>query len=337
MGVANQEAMKQLQSLMDQIDEQLKNTFRNMHQDCPSETLARFLKARDWNVAKAHKMLMDCLEWRIQNEIDKILAKPIIPADLYRAIRDSHLVGVSGYSKEGLPVVAIGVGLSTFDKASVHYYVQSHIQLNEYRDRVILPSATRMCGRHISTCVKVLDMTGLKLSALNQIKLLTVISTVDDLNYPEKTQTYYIVNVPYIFSACWKVVKPLLQERTRRKIQVLQGCGRDELLKIMDYSSLPHFCRKEGSGSSRHSGNGTTDNCFSLDHDFHQQLYNYIKQQAALTECISPIKQGSVHVSIPEPDQEDADIAKTIESELHKFEDLHGLSNSLNGLKFNGR
>jgi len=89
------------------------------------------------------------------------------------------------------------------------------------------------------------------------MQLLTAISTIDDLNYPEKTDTYYIVNAPYIFSACWKVcvntlllkkftsfatkclmlscwqvVKPLLQERTRRKIQVLQGCGRDELLKV---------------------------------------------------------------------------------------------------------
>lgn len=74
---------------------------------------------------------------------------------------------------QGLPVFAIGAGLSTFDKASVsliiqkgkgvllflkhylllyhkpyqtfvslqvHYYVQSHIQVNEYRDRVILVS-----------------------------------------------------------------------------------------------------------------------------------------------------------------------------------------------------
>ncbi|KAG1364309.1 putative Phosphatidylinositol/phosphatidylcholine transfer protein SFH6 [Cocos nucifera] len=132
---------------------------------------------------------------------------------------------------QGQPVFAIGVGLSTLDKASVHYYVQSHIQINEYRDRVVLPAATQKYGRYIGTCLKVLDMTGLKLSALSQIKLLTVISTVDDLNYPEKTETYYIVNAPYIFSACWKVVKPLLQERTRRKVRVLQGCGRDELLK----------------------------------------------------------------------------------------------------------
>ena len=37
------------------------------------------------------------------------------------------------------------------------------------------------------------------------MQLVTIISTIDDLNYPEKTNTYYVVNAPYIFSACWKV------------------------------------------------------------------------------------------------------------------------------------
>ncbi|XVE80573.1 hypothetical protein DITRI_Ditri14bG0150500 [Diplodiscus trichospermus] len=336
MNNAHQEAIKQFLCLMENVDERMKGTFQNMHQGYPTETLVRFLKARDWNVQKAHQMLIGCLEWRIENEIDNILAKPIVPTDLYRAVRDSQLVGLSGYSKEGLPVIAIGVGLSTYDKASVNYYVQSHIQMNEYRDRVVLPTATEKSGRHISTCLKVLDMSGLKLSALNQIKLLTTIATIDDLNYPEKTQTYYIVNVPYIFSACWKAVRPLLQERTKRKIQVLQGCGRDELLKVMDYSSLPHFCRKEDSGSSHRGSNGTLDNCFSLDHTFHQQLYNYIKQQARLIETGLPIKQGSVHVDFPERDPDDAKIAETIECELHRIADQNGLCSSLNGLKVNG-
>ncbi|GLT57488.1 hypothetical protein SLA2020_304560 [Shorea laevis] len=325
MGSAHQEQIKQFQSLMEDVDQSLKQTFKNMHQGYPTETLVRFLKARDWNVQKAHKMLVECLQWRIQNDVDNILAKPIIPTELYRAVRDSQLVGLSGYSKEGLPVIAIGVGLSTYDKASVNYYVQSHIQMNEYRDRVVFPAATKKYRKYIGTCLKVLDMTGLKLSALNQINLMTVITTIDDLNYPEKTNTYYIVNAPYVFSACWKVVRPLLQERTKKKIQVLQGCGRDELLKIMDYSSLPHFCRKESHGSSRHNGNGTMNNCFSLDHDFHQQLYNYIKQQAALVDSSSPVRQGSVHVKFPEPDPEDNKIVVTIESELHRLGHQNGI------------
>ncbi|CAN6479724.1 unnamed protein product [Victoria cruziana] len=226
------ESVLQFKALMDQVDESLKETFANVHQGNLSGVLLRFLKAREGHVLKAHKMLLDCLNWRVQNKIDEILTKPITPRDRYKAVRDSQLIGMSGYSKQGLPVFGIGVGLSTFDKASVHYYVQSHIQLNEYRDRVVFPTASKKHGRHIGSCLKILDMTGLRISALNHLKLLTIIATIDDLNYPEKTETYYIVNAPYIFSACWKVVKPLLQERTRRKIQVLQGCGRDELLEV---------------------------------------------------------------------------------------------------------
>ncbi|KAI3417052.1 CRAL-TRIO domain-containing protein [Psidium guajava] len=336
MGIAAQEAIRQLQSLMEGVDESLRCTYENIHQGYPTETLVRFLKAREWNVPKAYEMLVNCLKWRIENEIDTILANPITPVELYRAVRDSQLIGLSGYSKEGFPVIAIGVGLSTYDKASGNKYVQSHIQMNEYRDRVVLPQATKKHGRYIGTCIKVLDMTGLRLSALNQIKLLSNIASVDDLNYPEKTETYYIVNPPRIFSACWKVVKPLLQERTRRKIQVLHGCPRDELLKIMDYSSLPHFCRKEGSGSSRRSENGVADNCFSLDHPFHQQLYNFMKEQALLRERVAPIKHGSFQVAIPDPDPQDVKIAQTIESTLNMFGNPNGLVGSLNGLRVNG-
>lgn len=75
------------------------------------------------------------------------------------------------------------------------------------------------------------------------MQLLSVISAIDDLNYPEKTETYYIVNAPYIFSACWKVVRPLLQERTRKKVQVLSGSGKDELLKVNPiYFSFSFSC-----------------------------------------------------------------------------------------------
>lgn len=107
-------------------------------------------------------------------------------------------------------------------------------------------------------------------------------------------------------------------------------------MQIMDYASLPHFCRKDVSRSSRHYGNGLADSCFSLDHAFHQELHNYIKQQAALMESVALIKGGSFHVKLPEPDAEDADFAKTIETEFHKFKNHNGLTKSLSNLRVNG-
>ena len=62
-----------------------------------------------------------------------------------------------------------------------------------------------------------------------------------------------------------------------------------------------------------------------MDHPFHQGLYNHIKQQARLREAVEPIKQGSFHVDFPVPPDDEVEIAKTIESELHKFENGNGV------------
>lgn len=101
----------------------------------------------------------------------------------------------------------------------------------------------------------------------------------------------------------------------------------------MDYESLPHFCRREGSGSSRHSRNGMVSDCFSLDYPFHQQLYNYVKEQAALK---APVRHGSMHVDYPEPDPEDVKIVQSIECEFQRIGNQNGHSQSLQELKISG-
>lgn len=333
-------SIRQLRDLIDHAaaeDKQLAVAFKNLCQGHPEETLERFLKARECHVSKAFKMVLDCLHWRINNDIDNILSKLIEPKETYDGIRDSQLIGVTGYCKQGRPVFAIGVGLSGYDKAPVDKYVQSHIQINEYRDRVLLPESSRRIGQYVGTCLKILDMSNLKISALNRLKILTIISTVDDLNYPEKTDIYYIVNAPYIFSACWKVVKPLLQERTKRKIRVLQGCGRDELLKVMDFDVLPHFCKHEPkqSGSSRGARNGESVDCYSSSHVFHVELWNHIKQESyASSKCVGPAPQKSFHVEVPEPDAEVQTIETALETALVKLanDDGNGNGKVLNGI-----
>ncbi|MCO5564076.1 hypothetical protein L7F22_017732 [Adiantum nelumboides] len=375
-------SVRQLQALVEEAaakDNELKLAFKNLHQGYLNETLERFLKARDGNIPKAFKMLVDCLHWRATNDIDNILSKLIEPKEAYDAIRDSQLIGMTGYCKQGRPVFAIGVGLSGYDKASLDKYVQSHIQINEYRDRILLPQASKKMGHYVGTCLKILDMSSLKFSALNRLKILTAISTVDDLNYPEKTDIYYIVNPPYIFSTCWQgklssilkflnssskdtrytfdfvsrveqvlniflclpvqVVRPLLQERTKRKIRVLQGCGKEELLKVMDPQVLPFFCQNDSKrgGSSKGSKNEETVDCYSSSHSFHVDLWNHIKQQSyASSRCVGPAPQPSFHVEVPEPDAEVQTIECALETALVQLADssANGKGNGdvLNGI-----
>lgn len=97
----------------------------------------------------------------------------------------------------------------------------------------------------------------------------------------------------------------------------------------MDYASLPDFCKRNGSGSSRDSS-FDLDNCYSLNHPFHQELYSYTVQQVRSKDLI---KHGSLHVDVPEPDAEGTEIMKTIQVELHKIGNQNGLTHSLSGLQ----
>jgi hypothetical protein len=101
------------------VDDPLKRSFQNMHGGYPEATLERFLRARDDNVLKASKMLIDSLNWRVKNDIDNVLARPIKPKEIWDIIRESQLIGFCGYCKKGRPVFAIGVGQSSYDKAGV--------------------------------------------------------------------------------------------------------------------------------------------------------------------------------------------------------------------------
>eukprot|EP00897_Mesotaenium_endlicherianum_P006252 jgi/Mesen1/5655/ME000286S04870 len=242
-------AVGQLQQLMNGVNPQLKATFE----------------------------LVDCLGWRVKNDVDNILSRPF-SEDKLKKIRATQLYGMTGFDKEGRPVLAIRVGLSSMDSScKLEEYVHSHIQHNEYRDRVLLPKLSKELGRSVTTCIKVMDMTGLKLSSLARMKMQHAVASVDDLNYPEKAEVYYIVNSPSIFSTCWRAISPMLQERTRRKVQVLRGNGRDELLQVMGEDSIPSFI-----GHSPQNGkatpHGTVDSC-DLAHPYHVVMQKYIEEQ----------------------------------------------------------
>ncbi|XP_073039438.1 uncharacterized protein [Primulina eburnea] len=95
---------------------------RNIDHRHESETLVRYFKSKGW----------ECFGCTSNGLLLFIQLQPI-DTHMYTSIRESQLVGISGYSKE--------------------------------------PSATKKYGRYIGTCIKISDMTGLKLSALSKIKL----------------------------------------------------------------------------------------------------------------------------------------------------------------------
>lgn len=50
-----------------------------------------------------------------------------------------------------------------------------------------------------------------------------------------------IVNAPWVFTGIWTIVKGFLDEKTRKKIQIVGGSYKKELLKYVDEDQLAAF------------------------------------------------------------------------------------------------
>eukprot|EP00743_Colponemidia_sp_Colp-15_P003864 GILK01004170.1.p1 GENE.GILK01004170.1~~GILK01004170.1.p1 ORF type:complete len:534 (+),score=69.41 GILK01004170.1:88-1689(+) len=210
--------------------------------------LCRFLRARQFNVKKAHDMLMACLEWRQRNEMDNILRFGPIPRDKLAPLRRTFPITCHGFDVFGRPVIIQRIGMihlqdlkkGNISVQDVAFYHKLHM---EYMLSVMLPLASARAGRFIDSFTVVTDMKafGSHLVRKDMFALVKAISEIDQNNYPECLGKCFVVNAPWLFYAAWKVVKVWLDKRTIAKISIHKSGSqtRDTLLEFIPAHALP--------------------------------------------------------------------------------------------------
>src|SRR3546814_6244607 len=73
--------------------------------------------------------------------------------------------------------------------------------------------------------VTVLDMEGVGLKDLGgeALEFMKQASKIVQEHYVERCHKMFLVNVPYMFSFIWRIVQPMVNENTRRKITILSS------------------------------------------------------------------------------------------------------------------
>ncbi|KAJ7960804.1 Phosphatidylinositol transfer protein SEC14 [Quillaja saponaria] len=91
MSITNQEAVRQFQSLMEEMDESMKKTIQ-----------VSLLFANFANISKPFQ-LVDCLQWRIQNEIDTVVTPSIFQLEELQPVlkQKIHTADFGRYPKNG--------------------------------------------------------------------------------------------------------------------------------------------------------------------------------------------------------------------------------------------
>ena len=235
------------------------------HEAPDDALLARFLRARKWDVEAARQQFVTARAWRREHDVGRwrrAAAGPFV-ADAakeaantgYGAVEGAgaeafpqvRLVGAHplehvyrswgasanfGHAKDGSPVyyertgVMSARGLSgMLAEATEDGPVDRHIWQQELM-MARMEEASATLGRRVDQQIVVLDMAGLSFwPNAAGLRIFKRIIKIDASFYPETLRVQYIVNAPFIFSAIWAVVRPWLDPVTAAKVRIVGHSG----------------------------------------------------------------------------------------------------------------
>jgi len=227
---------------LEKLKKELKDEGHFVEERMNDAMLLRFLRARKFDLVKSKEMLLAAEKWRKEFGVE----------DIVKNFDFKEKAEVNKYypqyyhkmDKDGRPVYVERLGKLDFKALYAATTQERLVQrlVFEYEkfltDR--LPACSKACGHPVETSCTILDLGGVGLSNFFQVKdFVMQASSIGQDRYPETMGKFYIINAPWAFSAVWAVIKPWLDEVTVRKINILGGGYKDELLKQIPAENLP--------------------------------------------------------------------------------------------------
>ncbi|KAJ1614891.1 SEC14 domain-containing protein [Cryptosporidium canis] len=242
----------------------------------------RFLKARQFHVDKSTEMLKKYFEWRENRKISELINNAQIPIkiDLYQ--RAYH-----GIDRIGRPIYIDCIGSSNIKQMLEMYPEKSFFNqwIYEYeflvnvmsvscqiynalrenvsgnpdfidinKDEVMnLLNSGYLQYHHFST-LNIIDMNGFNMSKFdgNCRKVIKDLVHISQNYYPELLGKMIVINAPSIFGIIWNFLKPLIDDRTAKKISIYthNDDWKSVLLDLVEPDQLPKFL----GGSPKYEG-----------------------------------------------------------------------------------
>lgn len=200
------------------------------HETDPDGIPARYLKMQGGKRDLAKAAMEKTVEWRKENDIDTILARPHPKYDVSKAVFPHYFCGrddtqhVILLQRPGL----MNVDLAHKNNLTGEELLFHYVYVMEYLWRIIDPTPD-------GTMTSIIDLTELNISILRkreQIRIGSLFLSTMDAHFPQRSHRTFLINAPRWFGALYKVASPLLRESTKEKIQILsKGKEQDEILK----------------------------------------------------------------------------------------------------------
>lgn len=172
------------------------------------ETLTRFLKAREWKVRDAEKLLKATIEWRRET-------KPLqIDCRWCHEKPGFHCMRQIGFDELHRPVVYSCFAQASASRNGVEDSIAHVTYLIENAKRTMRPSQ--------GTWVFIVDCTGMTLPMCNPKQAYSVAQVLSNF-YPERLGLVICINHNPIFQGVWKAVKAFIHANTASKVHLVRS------------------------------------------------------------------------------------------------------------------
>ncbi|XP_071737732.1 uncharacterized protein [Rutidosis leptorrhynchoides] len=185
---------------IEKIKQRLGNEYSTFLSD---QSISRYLRARNWNVKKAEKMLEESLIWRMNYKPAEIRWEHVAAeAETGKIYRSSFM------DKQGRSILVMRPRCqnSKSTRAQIKYlvYCMENAIFN------LPPDQEQM--------VWLIDFNGFSMSNIS-IKSTKETAHILQDHYPERLGQAILYNPPKLFEPFWKVVKPFLEPKTANKVK----------------------------------------------------------------------------------------------------------------------
>lgn len=173
-----------------------------------TETLCRFLKARDWNIDVAEKALKTTIDYRRTLQPLDVDCKWCHEQPGYHSMRQV------GFDELGRPVIYSSFTQTTARKITVDDSIRHVTYLIENAKLTMKPGVT--------TWVFIIDCTGLSLPLCNP-RLGYGVTQVMSNHYPERLGMVICLNHSPVFQGVWRAIKAFLHPTTVAKMLLVRS------------------------------------------------------------------------------------------------------------------
>lgn len=186
----------------------------------PKELPLRFLRAGKGDPIEGQRRYEATLQWRKEHGVDNILfeAHPS-----YEMVKKNYPHYFHLRGKQGEPVffeIPPKTDLAALKAGGMdlHSLVHHYTMVTEYQWQIIERD-------DLARSVTVLDLEGIRMMDFvgECVEYVKMCSQFSGQHYPERAGHVIVVNVPRWFAMIWKVVKPMVDEATLEKINIVRG------------------------------------------------------------------------------------------------------------------